>query len=90
MIIFLRHEIHNDRTLDTECCAIKTCHAEFFANRVEIIYPHDGDITYINVLPEGGDVNFRWGEVYEYCTMYDNDDEYIVREEFPRCKWFID
>lgn len=89
MIIFLRNEMQSDHA-DTGCCAIKTCHAEVFANRVEIIYPNDGDITYINVLQECGDVNFRWGEIYEYCTVYDNDSEDMLRDEFPKCKWFID
>ena len=89
MIIFLRDEMQDDHA-DTECCAIKTCHAEVFPNRIEIIYPHDGDITYIDVLPESGDINFRWGEVYDFCIMYDDSDEYMLREEFPNCKWFTD
>ena len=89
MIIFLRDEMQ-DNHATTPCCAIQTCHAEVFPNRIEIIYPHDGDITYIDVLPESGDINFRWGEIYEYCTMYDDDSEDMLREEFPNCKWFTD
>ena len=89
MIILLRDETQNNHA-DTECCAIKTCHAEVFSTVIEIIYPHDGDIAYIDVMPDSGDVNFRWGEIYKYCIMYDNESEYILREGFPKCKWFID
>jgi len=89
VIIFLRDEMRNNHE-DTPCCGIKTCHAEVFENRIEMIYPHDGDVTYINIQPESGDVSFRWGEIYDFCTMYDNEDEDMLREEFPKCIWFID
>ena len=89
MIIFLRDEMQDDHA-DTECCAIKTRHAEVFAAVIEVIYPYDGDITYIDVMPDSGDISFRWeGEVYDFCTMYDDDSEDMLREEFPKCKWFL-
>jgi hypothetical protein len=89
MIILLRDEMQGDHS-ETECCAIKTRHAEVFAAVTEVIYPYDGDIAYIDIQPENGDVSFRWDrEIYGFCIMYDDDREDALRYEFPKCKWFI-
>ena len=84
MIVFLRNE-YQDK--DTVCCAIKVGHFEVFhggGDRIEITYPED--VTQIGVE---GDC-YRWGELYEYCMIYENEQEYIIRDEFPLCKWFED
>jgi hypothetical protein len=52
--------------------------------RIEIVYPSDGDITCITI--EDGE--FQWGERYEFISVSDNDDEYLIREASPDCKWF--
>ena len=81
MIVFLWNELDDD-----ECCAIKTRHFEIMEGRIEIVYPSDGDITCITI--EDGE--FRWGERYEFISVSDNDDEYLIREASPDCKWFED
>ena len=79
MIVFLWNE-------DDECCAIKTRHFGIVDGNIEILYPSDGDITYIKI--EGG--AFRWAGLYESCSVADDDDEYLIREASPSCKWFED
>jgi hypothetical protein len=90
MIVLLRNEME-DNHADTECCAIKTPHVEFMGGHIEIVYPRNGDITHIDVLRNnagGGCPDFRWGDTYDFCILYDDDCEYLIREEFPKCKWF--
>jgi hypothetical protein len=91
MIVLLRNEISHD-TQSVECCAIRTNHVEFFGNRIEIIYPSDGDVTQIDVINRDGDLYFRWGETYDFCVLYDDDSEadVFLNEDFPKCKWYED
>ena len=81
MIVFLWNEENDD-----DCRAIKTRHFEIMEGRIEIVYPSDGDITYIPI--EGN--RFQWGGLYEFISVSDNDDEYLIREASPNCKWFED
>ena len=87
MIVFLRNEMQAAEK-DTVCCAIKTRHVEVFHGgegyeRIELCYPED--VTYINIEHSC----YRWGELYEFFIMYDDADEYIIRDAFPLCKWFV-
>jgi hypothetical protein len=63
--------------------AIKTTHVEFFHNRVEFL--QDESTTHIDIV--GPNHDFVWGEQYDYCLVYDNDDEYVIRDAYPKCKW---
>jgi len=96
MIVFLRNWMKEGkptkgdpqgRHSGTQCCAIRVSHVEFFTGaeaRVEIIHPYNGDMTHIEV--EGD--RFKWGEVYDYCILYEDEQDYIIKNDFPKCKWF--
>ena len=84
MLILLRDDMVNAKS-KRRACVIKTTHAEFFPDRVEIIYPAGGDITYINVTKKG---NFVWGDKYGYCIFYEDWQDYVIRETYPKAKWF--
>ena len=85
MIILLRNEMFNDKA-KRKACAIRTNHVEFFPDRVEVIYPYGCDITYIPITEKKHD--FVWGGKYAFCVLYDDKDEYLIRDEYPKCKWF--
>ena len=85
MIILLRNEMFNNKA-KRKACAIRTHHVEFFPDMVEIIYPYGGDITYIPITKKKQD--FVWGGKYAFCILYDDQDEYLIRSEYPKCKWF--
>lgn len=64
--------------------ALRADHVEFFPNRIEFMPAGgDNDITQIDVL---GDC-YRFGDTYEYCKLYDDDNEELLRESHPQCNW---
>jgi len=90
MIIFLRNEYSPRPRTDTVCCAIKATFVEFLEGRVEFIPAYgDFDVTQIDIkVTEHGDNTYLWGDAYDYCEIYDNSLEEILRASYPKCRWF--
>jgi len=31
---------------------------------------------------------YMWGDAYDYCEIYDNSAEEMLRDSYPKCRWF--
>lgn len=88
MIIFMRNDEDGART---KCCAIKARFVEVFtgnlASRVEFGFMEQDDgVSQIDT----DDDCFLWGGRWEYLTVFDDDLEGGLREDYPECKWYED
>lgn len=88
MIIFMRND---EDGVHTECCAIKARFVEVFtgnlASRVEFGFMEQDDG--VSQIDTDGDC-FVWGGKWEYLTVYEDDLEGGLREDYPECKWYED
>jgi len=90
MIIFLRNEYSPRPRTDTVCCAIKATFVEFLEGRVEFVPAYgDGDVTQIDIMVGSYNNNaYLWCRFYDYCEIYDNSAEEMLRDSYPKCRWF--
>lgn len=67
-------------------CAIWTEILTIFQGGIEIMYPCEGDTERIEYL--GG---WPWrGVSYAACTIYADDEAYLIEDNYPDAVWFDD
>lgn len=78
MLILLRNCI-KDVESETPARIVKASHVEFFSDRIEF-YNDVVEHSYITILKNG---DFAYGETYDFCIIYNDEDAYILEDSFP-------
>ena len=79
MIVFLFNS-------DAPARATRTDVVNIFAGYIEILYPFDGDLRLIKC----GAAPRLWGGVDANCSIYADDEAYLIEDNAPDTVWFED